>query len=256
MAIDTDRCIGCRTCAVICKDCNAQPEGIWWNRVFTQGTDEHETAVAQPDGSMRMDFLPVACQHCDDAPCVGVCPTQASYIDDNGTVLVDFEKCIGCRYCMTACPYGVRQFNWTDPVKLKGLDQGAYSYGYPVDYRDKDGHLVYTPNRPVGVAEKCTFCAQYVSQGLDPMCCQGCPGNARIFGDLDDPASPVSRYLESHEVRILGEEYHTVPKVFYVSRKRRLAEDLPAGEGSFGGLIAPKTGKDSGIDIEGVLNGD
>ncbi len=218
MVIDVDRCIGCRTCAVICKDANAQPEGVWWNRVFTQGSSEHEVPVPGQDGSMSMNFLPVSCQMCDDAPCAGVCPTQATYIDDNGTVLVDYEKCIGCRYCMTACPYGVRQFNWSDARKLKNLDNGGYNYGYPSDYRDKDGHLVYTQNRPMGVVEKCTFCAQYVSQGMDPMCCQGCPGNARIFGDLDDPNSKINLYLKTHSSRVLGEQYHTEPKVWYVTR--------------------------------------
>ncbi|NLG11324.1 MAG: 4Fe-4S dicluster domain-containing protein [Coriobacteriaceae bacterium] len=218
MVIDLSRCIGCRTCAVVCKNHHAQPQGIWWNRVITEGADEYGVAV--PDGdNFRMRFLPITCQHCIDAPCEQVCPTGATYHDaDNGTVLVDYEKCIGCRYCMSACPYGVRQFNWEDPKKIKGVDEGKYQYGYPEDFR-KDGHLVYTPNRPAGVVEKCTMCAQYIAQGLNPACVDACPANARIFGDLDDPQSKIVTYMLERDIKVLGEEYNTHPQVYYVSAK-------------------------------------
>lgn len=136
MAIDLDRCIGCRTCAVICKDHNAEPRGIWWNRVFAPGAPEYGTSVIV-DGMPRMEFLPISCQHCENAPCQQVCPTGATYTDDTGTVLVDYEKCIGCRYCITACPYEVRQFNWSKPEGIEGVD-GEYRWGYPEDYR-QDG---------------------------------------------------------------------------------------------------------------------
>lgn len=169
------------------------------------------------------NFTPVSCQHCENAPCQSVCPTGATYTDpETGAVLIDYERCIGCRYCMTACPYNVRQFNLGVEEGVEGTE-GRYYYGYPSEYR-KDGHLVYSPKPPEGVTEKCTFCAQYTSQGIEPACCAGCPGNARIFGDLDDPNSEISQYLNGKESFVLGEEYGTNPKVFYISSKRGTTE--------------------------------
>lgn len=215
MVVDLDRCIGCKTCTVLCKNHNAEPEGIWWNRVFASGASEYGTSVLV-EGQPRMEFLPVSCQHCQNAPCEKVCPTGATYYDEEtGSVLVDYERCIGCRYCMTACPYGVRQFNWGETAEIKTAEGETYSYGYPDEFR-KDGRLVYTPKRPEGVVEKCTFCAQYTSQGIAPACCSGCPGNARIFGDLDDPESEINQYLEGKETFTLAPEQNTDPRVFYI----------------------------------------
>ena len=98
---------------------------------------------------------------------------------------------------------------------MVGLDNTTYDYGYPKDYYDGD-HLVYTPPRPEGVMEKCTFCAQNVSQGIPPACCSACPGNARIFGDMDDPNSEIRKYLEGKETITLGDRYKTHPNVYYV----------------------------------------
>lgn len=217
MVIDLDCCIGCRTCAVACKEHNSQPPGTWWNRVFTPGSKEHQIPLAK-DGEAQMYFLPVSCQMCENAPCEKVCPVGATYTDDRGRVLVDYERCIGCRYCMAACPYGVRQFNWEDAKKAKekaGYMEG-YDYGYPFEHRDGSGRLVYTPDRPKGVVEKCTFCVQYTDQGEPPICVQACPAGARFFGDLDDPQSEVSRLVRGRQAFRLKEELGTKPKIFYL----------------------------------------
>lgn len=221
MTIDLDKCIGCQSCAAACKLHNAQPPNSWWNRVETIGAKTHQTAVGS-DGVLRMDFLPLSCQHCESPACEKVCPTGATYTTEDGAVLIDFERCIGCRYCMAACPYGVRQFNWKDP---KGLKEEAIKiepdYGYPFDYREGgEDRLVYTQHRSVGVTEKCTFCAQYTSQGIDPACVRACPQQARVYGDLDDPESEIATILASKQTIRLKEEYGTQPKVAYVTASK------------------------------------
>ena len=215
MVINLDKCIGCQTCAVVCKMHNSQPPGTWWNRAFTQGATYHQNAVGKY-GEYKMEYLPVSCQMCDNAPCQKICPTGATYTDENGVVLVDYKRCIGCRACIAACPYGVRQFNWKDAKTLKQNEIG-YEYGYPYDVKDEPKRLVYTLNRPSGVVEKCTFCTQYVAKGEQPACVQACPARARIFGDLDDSNSEVSRLVRKHQVYRLLEQYGTEPKVYYIS---------------------------------------
>ena len=223
MVIDLMACIGCRTCMVACKSHNSQPLGNWWNRVFTAGSSTHQVPVIGKNGNLQMEYLPVSCQMCENPPCQKVCPTGATYTDENGVVLINYERCIGCRYCSAACPYEVRQFNWEDPQKTKqqvGYKEG-YEYGYPDEHRDKEGRLVYTPNRPKGVAEKCTFCVQYTSKGEQPACVQACPSKARIFGDLDDPKSEVSILLQNNHSYRLSEQMATSPKVFYLASSEK-----------------------------------
>ncbi len=232
MVIDLNRCIGCRSCAVVCKIHNSLPPGTWWQRVETVGSQEHMIPIGEyPD--LSEVFLPVPCQHCDNAPCVKVCPVKATWQREDGLVLVDYERCIGCRYCMTACPYGVRQFNWQDSTqsfkegfKKAGFEENwfaekDYRYGYPLDHRTTDGRLVFTQRRPKGVVEKCTFCVQYVDQGLLPACVRGCPGNARTFGDLNDPDSEIAKIIRGRDVFKLMADLGTEPKVFYIPPARK-----------------------------------
>ena len=141
------------------------------------------TSRAATYPNLELAYLPVACQHCNDAPCVKVCPVQATFRRDDGTVLIDYNRCIGCRYCMAACPYGVRIFNWGDADYAPG---GVVGYGK--EYRT-GGRLVFTPERPKGVVEKCTFCVERIDVGELPFCVEACPIGARVFGDLNDPDS-------------------------------------------------------------------
>jgi molybdopterin-containing oxidoreductase family iron-sulfur binding subunit len=160
--------------------------------------------------------------HCDDPPCVKVCPVGATYVDDEGLVRMDYQRCIGCRYCTTACPYTVRYYNW-------------YAPEYPGRYSDYLNPNV--PVRPVGVVEKCTFCIHRLEQAkrevaaqgreltdadlvLLPACNQACPASARYFGDLDDPESTVSRLARSPRAFRLLEDLGTEPKVYYLVEEK------------------------------------
>jgi len=203
MIIDLSRCIGCWTCAVGCKAENDEPIGIWWNRILTNGGEEMDTpSGTYPDVSMS--YMPINCQHCDNAPCVKVCPVGALVKREDGIVFLDWDRCIGCRYCLIACPYGIPSFNWSPPIQFP--DNSQFKIGNPL-----------VPVRPVGVAEKCTFCFQRVDAGnLTPACIEVCPAGARFFGDLDDPTSEVSRIIQTTPTIRLREELGTEPSVYYV----------------------------------------
>ena len=223
MAVDLDRCQGCRGCMTACKVENNTVEGNFWMYVFRfeQGTF--------PD--TKMSFLPRPCQHCDNAPCVKVCPVGSRFKREDGIVLTDPDRCIGCRYCELACPYGVNYFNWQTP------DKAQYAI---VDWKDENlepatGGLVPPYKNPdldelwgdeqrrtaggghaKGVMEKCTFCVHRVEKGLDPACVETCPTDALVFGDIDDSSSPISRYVREKRSWQLLEEAGTSPNVFYV----------------------------------------
>jgi molybdopterin-containing oxidoreductase family iron-sulfur binding subunit len=203
MVIDLSRCLGCWSCAVGCKLENDEPLGIWWNRILTTGGKEMDT----PSGTypeLKQSYLPINCQHCNNAPCVKVCPVAALRKREDGIVFLDWSRCIGCRYCLVACPYGIPAFNWHPPIQA------------PETSQVKIGN-VNVPVRPVGVAEKCTFCFQRVDVGnFTPKCIEVCPAGARFFGDLDDPNSEVSQLIQTKPVLRLREELGTDPSVYYV----------------------------------------
>ena len=200
MVIDLKRCSGCKTCSVVCKVANNIPNDIIWNRVLTEGGNAPDTAGGTWDNP-EMQHWPVACQHCENPACVKVCPVGATYKDpETGVVRQDYDKCIGCRMCMAACPYNARTFNWNEPVRATGA-----SYG---DAR--------VPERARGVMEKCTLCKERTDEGDEPMCVRCCPADARIFGDLDDPNSEVSKLLASREYTQLHTEFGTKPSVYYL----------------------------------------
>ena len=197
-AINLDRCIGCHSCANACKMQNNVPMGMLWNRVLTEGCDVVDGALGEYPNLTRT-YLPIACQHCENPACLKVCPTGATYKDEVGRVEIDYDKCIGCRMCMAACPYNARVFNWEEPRR-----DPDFNYG------DKD-----VPVRPKGVAEKCTMCKERTDLGKEPMCVVCCPTKARTFGDLDDPESEISKLIREKKAGVLLEEQGTRPQVHY-----------------------------------------
>ncbi|MDR2715193.1 MAG: 4Fe-4S dicluster domain-containing protein [Coriobacteriaceae bacterium] len=201
MVVDTKRCIGCFACTVACKSKNNLPNDMLWNRVETVGGDFMDTPSGTFATGLSLSYLPVACQHCDNPFCVEVCPTGASYKDEQtGRVLIDHEVCIGCKTCMVACPYEVRQYNENEP---------EYYLDFPLGDFDAPAHVANT-------VEKCTFCANRVDRGEKPSCMMLCPARARFWGDLDDPASDVSRLIEGKETYRLLEEKGSEPNCYYI----------------------------------------
>lgn len=200
IAIDLERCVGCHTCANACKMQNNVPTGMLWNRVLTEGCECIDGAVGTYPNLTRT-FLPLACQHCENAACLRACPTGATYKDDMGRVEIDYDKCIGCRMCMSACPYnGVRSFNWEEP---------AYHLDFPVGDQDAAPHQKH-------VVEKCTFCWHRLAKGLAPACVEACSARARIFGDASDPTSAVSQKLKERSSMRLLEDRETEPSVYFL----------------------------------------
>ncbi len=201
MVVDTKRCIGCHTCAMMCKQENNIPNDIWWNRVLTEGGLEMDTPSGNyPD--LQKEYYTLSCQHCENPACVKVCPVGATYKDpETGVVRQDYDKCIGCRMCMAACPYtGVRSFNWEEPK-------------YYLDFAVGD---VDVPKHQKHVVEKCTLCWHRVAKGLEPACIEVCPGRARFFGDFSDPESEVSKLIREREYKQLLPEQGTKPSVYYL----------------------------------------
>jgi molybdopterin-containing oxidoreductase family iron-sulfur binding subunit len=147
-------------------------------------------------------YLPVQCMQCDDPPCVKACPVKATWMEPDGIVVIDYDWCIGCRYCMTACPYWARHFNWTEPQ-------------IPADELNPNTHYLGNRPRPRGVVEKCHFCIQRTRKGLQPACMEACPTGARIFGNLLDPNSEIRYVLENKTVFRLKEDLGTEPKFWY-----------------------------------------
>jgi molybdopterin-containing oxidoreductase family iron-sulfur binding subunit len=238
MVIDLDRCWGCRACMEACKVENDTPQASFFMYVF-----RFEEGV-YPD--TQVWWMPRPCMHCDDAPCVKVCPVGARYKREDGIVATDWDRCIGCRYCEVACPYGVNTFNWRDPHERQYLDWddrdvSRVTGGAVPPWSNPDLDRAYGPEqrriagggRIEGVIEKCTFCVHRVEAGLEPACVQNCPARALIFGDLDDPDSAVSRALsERHTWRLL-EDVGTEPRVFYAGGhpphgETRSVEDVEA----------------------------
>ncbi|MBF0273147.1 MAG: 4Fe-4S dicluster domain-containing protein [Magnetococcales bacterium] len=208
-ALNLSRCIGARRCVEACfreNNCSEHnqpyirvislPKGSW---DLTRGDHGFNPAtVPEPDRW----YLPVQCQQCEDPACVQACPVGATWQEPDGVVVIDYDWCIGCRYCQTACPYWARRFNWREPL-------------VPAARMVSETHYLGNRPRMRGVMEKCTFCLQRTRQGRQPACQEACPTGARIFGNLLDPEGELRYVLEHKTVYRLKEELHTEPKFWY-----------------------------------------
>ncbi len=209
MAINLDLCIGCEYCMRACTATND-----------VLSTDPWNVVIQEKNSAGHTFFLSRPCLHCQNAPCVEVCPVKATYHREDGLVVMDYDRCIGCRYCQVACPYDARQFNWEDRT-----DENPYvpAWGEPEVER-----------RPRGVIEKCTFCKQRIDAGLakglvpgqdreaTPACVDICPVGARTFGNLKDPNSRVSQVIASNPTFRLREDLGTEASVYYIPPKEGL----------------------------------
>ena len=210
-ALDLSRCIGCRRCVYACVAENNQSRDpqVHWIRVYAmekeKGVDfQHANPYYDPPQVPEEGhfYVPVQCQQCENPPCTKVCPVGATWKEKDGIVVVDYDWCIGCRYCMAACPYGARHFNWAEPK-------------VPKDEFNPTTHVLGNRPRPKGVVEKCTFCIQRTRAGRYPACAEACPVGARKFGNLLDPESEIRYIIEKKRVLVLKEDLNTVPHFFY-----------------------------------------
>ncbi len=210
--LDLSRCIGCRRCVYACVKENNQSREypqIQWIRVLEMdkegGVDvSHAEQYYEPATVPRPGkfYFPVQCQQCRNPPCVKACPTQATWKEKDGIVVVDYDWCIGCRCCMAACPYGARHFNLAEPT-------------LPAAELNPRQHYLGNRPRPKGVVEKCTFCIQRSRNGRYPACVEACPVGARKFGNLLDPQSEIRQVMETKRVFVFKEELATHPQFYY-----------------------------------------
>jgi molybdopterin-containing oxidoreductase family iron-sulfur binding subunit len=209
MVIDLDRCIGCEYCQRACNATNDVASDKPWNLVVEERTTTGTTF-----------FFTRPCLHCVAAPCAEVCPVKATYHREDGLVIMNYNRCIGCRYCEVACPYDARKFNWEARTDINPF---IPTWG-----------IAEIDRRPRGVVEKCTFCIHRIDNGLErgfipgedreatPACVNICPVGARIFGNMNDPNSTVSNAIANNPTIRLREELGTEPSVYYIPPKEGL----------------------------------
>ncbi|MFQ5398833.1 MAG: 4Fe-4S dicluster domain-containing protein [Anaerolineae bacterium] len=234
MVIDLDKCVACQACSIACRLENNTPvvssaeaergRAIRWNDVFPNPINPTEEQGKYPH--VRTRYLPRPCMHCENPPCVKVCPVQGTLQDEDGLIRQNYARCIGCRFCTVACPYGARYFNWHNPEWSPEMARCLNP-----DRVSGQDSLEGPAVRIKGVVEKCTFCIQrlYAAQAQAaaegrafrpdeyvPACVQTCTAKARYFGDLDDPESTVAMLSQSQRAFRLLEDVGTRPKVIYL----------------------------------------
>ncbi len=209
MVINLNRCVGCYSCVVKCKQEHFLPKGLFWNKLLISETGEYPR--------VKKHLYPVLCNHCKDPACAEVCPTGATQQREDGIVWIDQNKCIGCRHCMMACPYQVRSYYSVEKEYFDG--QGFTEW-------EKMGKILY-PLR-VGVVYKCNFCKERLDRGIEmglkpgadreatPACVIICPSKARVWGDLDDHESEVSKLIREKGAVQLYPKHGTDPSVYYI----------------------------------------
>lgn len=217
-ALNLSRCIGCRKCAHACLKENNQSRDtaddieMSYIRVLEMNKGainlETSTVYYNPATVPQKDkyYMPVQCHQCRQPPCTKVCPVQATWQEKDGLVVVDYNWCIGCRYCMAACPYEARRFNYKKP-------------SIPKDAINPNQGYLSNRIRPKGVVEKCTFCLHRTREGKYPACVEVCPTGARVFGNLLDPDSEINYILNNKRVYILKEDVGTQPRFYYFFEK-------------------------------------
>ncbi|MFH1137868.1 MAG: 4Fe-4S dicluster domain-containing protein [Pseudomonadota bacterium] len=193
MIIDLRLCIACNACTISCKAEHGSGPGVFWCKVL-----EHESGTYP---KVKRLFLPVLCNHCENAPCEAACPTGATHRTADGLVLIDYDRCMGCGACVLACPYDARTL-----VE----EERFYFPNTPLP------HGVDELRGQTGVVQKCTFCAERLDQGRVPACVEVCPTSCRVFGDLNDPSSEASKLRHGHNCFRLLEDRKTEPSTYYI----------------------------------------